>query len=263
MARVLLKQSYPGVTLKPTTALERSDGILFWLTRNVIWRFRRPRFIVLLGGPGAGKGTLATQLSESLGLAHLSTGDALRREIANKTELGLSIKAKMEAGELLSDSIILAVLKRELQRWKYRHGAILDGLPRTFVQAQLLDTFLAAWGVGVESAVLLDPGIETLKYRLSNRRTCSNPSCGRTYHLVSKPPQVADVCDACKSPLYQRKDDVPQAIEERLSAFEREFKPIREHYGRGLIVVNPTKETSEQQVFSEVLTALRARRSLL
>lgn len=233
----------------------------FWWTRNVLWRLRKPTFIVLLGGPGAGKGTLAKQLSKKLGLAHLSTGDMLRREVANKTELGLSIQEKLASGALLDDSIVLALLHRELQQPARKRGAILDGIPRTLPQAQLLDQLLAAWRVKVDFAVSLEPGVDTLIYRLSNRLTCKK--CGRTYHLVSKPPHVAGICDdeACLGALYQRPDDTPDAITERLSAYERESTPIREHYGRGLIVVKPTKETTEDQVFSEVTTALWAKRS--
>jgi len=236
---------------------EQPESFAFWFTRKVLWRLRKPTFIVLLGGPGAGKGTLAKQLAQKLKLAHLSTGDALRTEIANKTELGLSIQALVKDGKLLSDSIILAVVKRELQRSKYRRGAILDGIPRTFLQSQLLDTLLAAWGVKVNFAVSLEPDVDTLIYRLSNRLTCKK--CGRTYHLVSKPPHDAGICDApdCRGELYQRPDDNPDSIRERLSTYEAESKPIREHYGRGLIVVKPTKESSEQQVFSEVTAALK------
>jgi len=234
----------------------------FWLTRNVLWRLRKPRYIVLLGGPGAGKGTLAKLLMEVLGIAHLSTGDVFRYEISNNTELGLKAKAYIDAGKLVPDSITFAMLRRELTRWKYRNGAILDGIPRTLVQAKMLDHLLNAWGVGVESAVFLDPDERTLIYRLSNRLTCSNKACGRTYHLVSKPPQVPGICDACKSTLYRRKDDAPEVVSERLSTYTLESKPVCEHYGRGLIVFKPTKETSEETLLSEVTTALRARRRL-
>jgi adenylate kinase len=146
-------------------------------------------------------------------------------------------------------------------RWKYRHGAILDGIPRTLLQALLLDELLADWGLSVEVAVLLDPDEATLIERLSFRLTCSNKACGRTYHLHTKPPKVPGICDACKSPLYQRKDDSPEVIPERLSTHRRESAPTYEHYGRGLVVVKPTPTQTEQDVFGEVIKSLRARRS--
>ena len=238
-----------------------SNRLCFALVRLLLWPLRAARFIVLLGGPGAGKGTLAKMLEFFLGLAHLSTGDVFRRERDIKPALGLKIQSYIDAGLLVPDAITIAVLKRELQRWRYRYGAILDGIPRTLLQAQLLDQLFADWGTSVEVAVLLDPDEETLIERLSFRLTCSNKSCGRTYHLHTKPPKVPGICDACKSPLYQRKDDSKEVIPERLSTHRRESAPIYEHYGSELVVVKPTKEETEQDVFSEVITALRARRS--
>jgi adenylate kinase len=127
----------------------------------------------------------------------------------------------------------------------------------------MLDEMLAAWGTGVERAVLLDVDEELLIWRLGNRLTCSNKSCGRTYNLQSKPPQVADTCDVCKSPLYQRSDDLDRdAISERVSTYRRESKPVCEHYAGNLLFVKPTKETTEQDVFSMVTRALRARRDM-
>jgi adenylate kinase len=237
------------------------NRLCFAFVRYVIWPICPAQFIVLLGGPGAGKGTLAKLLVPFLGLAHLSTGDVFRRERDNKTELGLKIQAYIDAGKLVPDEITIAVLRKELMRWKYRRGAILDGIPRTLTQAKLLDELLFGWGQSVNAVVLLDPDEAVLIERLSFRLTCTNKACGRTYHLHTKPPKVPGICDACKSPLYQRKDDSKEVIPERLSTYRRESAPICEHYGRGLVVVKPTLEETEQDVFNEVTTALRARRS--
>lgn len=243
-----------------TTFLNR---LCFAFVRFVIWPICPAQFIVLLGGPGAGKGTLAKLLAPFLGLAHLSTGDVFRRERDNKTELGLKIQAYLDAGQLVPDDITIAVLRKELMRWKYRRGAILDGIPRTLLQAQLLDELLAGWGQRVDAVILLDPDEAVLIERLAFRLTCSNKVCGRTYHLHAKPPKAPGICDACKSPLYQRKDDSPEVIPVRLSTYRRESAPICEHYGRGLVVVKPALKDTEQDVFNEATSSLRARRRLI
>jgi len=236
------------------------NRLCFAFVRFVIWSICLPRFLVLLGGPGAGKGTLAKMLVPFLGLAHLSTGDVFRRERDNKTELGLKIQGYIDAGILVPDEITIAVLRKELMRWKYRRGVILDGIPRTLTQAKLLDELLAGWSQSVDAVVLLDPDEAVLIERLSFRLTCTNKACGRTYHLHTKPPKVPGICDACKSPLYQREDDSnSEAISERLSVYRRESKPIYVHYGALLVVIKPAADSTEQEVLSAAIQAFRGR----
>jgi adenylate kinase len=238
----------------------RFYAALLRLTLSTWRRIFGSMILVMLGGPGAGKGTVSKRLAPALKAVHLSTGDELRAEMEKGTPLGQKAKAFVDAGRLVPDAIIIQLILDRLDRWKYRNGVILDGAIRTLVQAKALDAALKARGMSVTRAVQLDPADEVIYERLAKRMTCSNTNCGRTYHLTMKPPKVPGVCDACQSPLYQRKDDVPEVIAERLSTYRREVTPICEHYGQKLTVVKPTESTTEQEVFDEVINALRAER---
>ena len=231
------------------------------IVRNFACHFLRrssnKRYIVLLGGPGAGKGTLATQLAALLGIAHLGMGDVLRRKEI-QLEFGDRL-AEMSRGGLVPDSLILEILERELARPEYANGAILDGIPRTLEQALLLERRLAWQGVSVNNTVLLDVEEEELVERLSFRRICPNLSCRRSYHLKYAPPQVADICDACKGPLIQRPDDVPEVIRERLRKYSVEILPLCKYYQdarRVMVTVKSTKGSTPQEVLNLVMTAL-------
>lgn len=226
------------------------------MIRSLYWKIRKPRYIVVIGPPGSGKGTVAKELGPSIKAAPLSTGDIFRRERQNKTPLGLRIESYIDSGRLVPDALVIAVIRETLQRREYWNGAVIDGFPRTAMQAKLLDKLLEGWNMGVERAVLLDPQEDVIVSRLSKRLTCSNVTCGRTYHLLAKPPQVPDTCDHCKAALYQRKDDVPEVIQERLSTYRREATPICEHYLQKLTVIQPTEGQTEQEVLSQVIHAL-------
>lgn len=228
---------------------------LFFLIRCV-WFILPPRFIILLGGPGAGKGTLATQLAPALGLAHLSTGDAFRRELAAKTKFAEQVESYIKAGKLVPDDLTLQIVRRELMRLRYWRGAVFDGFPRTRAQAEMLTQLLESWGVKVERVILLEVEEPVLIERLSLRRTCSNKSCGRSYHLKYEPPKEADICDACKSPLYQRSDDVPEVIRERIETYRRESKPLCDYYQGNLVSVKSTLGMTKEEVFAKVKAAL-------
>jgi adenylate kinase len=222
--------------------------------------FKKAICLVMFGGPGAGKGTVSKRLEKVTGAVALSTGDVLRAAIKAGTPIGLKAKEYVESGRLVPDAVAVRVVIEEMQDhpWKYRRGVILDGAIRTLIQAQAFDKALKVLGLSVTKAVLLNPADDVLIDRLSKRLNCSKPSCGRTYHLVTKPPQVPGLCDVCKSPLYQRKDDVPEVIAERLSIYRREVTPICEYYAEKLVVVQPTAEQTEDQVFAVVTNALRA-----
>lgn len=230
----------------------------FLWARLTHWRRRKARYIALGGGPGAGKGTLASRLAPALGLPHLSMGHVFRSEIAAGTELGKQVEGYVKAGKLAPDELTIAALARELARAKYHGGAVIDGFPRTARQAQLLEEVLFRWGNKLERFVLIEVPREDLFERLLNRRTCSNKLCGRTYHLVRQPPRESGKCDACGQALYQREDDVPAAIEERLAIFKEESKPLCDHYrGQGLLVtVQSTNAKGSEAVFAEVLSAV-------
>ena len=228
------------------------------LARLWHWHRRNAVYVVLIGGPGAGKGTLASQLAPELNLPHLSMGDVFRREIAAQTPLGKQVADLVKKGELVSAAIAIAALRKELSQPKFYRGAVLDGFPRTLEQAQLLDEVLHGWGNNVGLAVLLEVPEEDLIERLSNRRTCSNKSCGRIYHLVRDPSHEAGKCDACGQPLYQRDDDVPESIRTRLAKFREESQPLCDYYrASGLLVsVISTNAKGKDAVFAEVMSAV-------
>ncbi len=229
-----------------------------FVLRLIYWRRRNARYILILGGPGAGKGTMAVRLAPALGLPKLSMGDAFRREKDAGTEVGLKAAPYVAKGKLVPDELTTPVLAAELTQPKFIDGTIIDGLPRTRPQAVFLDSFLSRWGQEVELVIMLDVPEPDLIERLSHRRTCSNKLCGRTYHLVMQPPREAGKCDACGHSLYQREDDVPDAIRERLAIFAVESKPIRDYYKtRGLLVnVQSTNVKGIDAVFAEVMSAV-------
>lgn len=224
--------------------------------RSVLLRRPLRRFIGVLGGPGAGKGTVSKDLEPALGIAHLSMGDVLRRKDI-QDEFGDRL-AEMKRGGLVDDHLVIHILERELEHERYANGAILDGVPRTQKQARLLARMLAWKGCRVERYVLLELDEAGLIDRLSFRRVCQNESCGRIYHLKYSPPQNAGVCDACQSPLYQRPDDVPGVISERLKKYKVESTPLctyLEDHGV-LAVVKPTLGGTRQEVLAQVISAL-------
>jgi len=240
----------------------------FWLVRTFVWRFAKPRFITLMGGPGAGKGTVATGLAPELGLSHASTGALMRKEIEEGTDFGMQVKDAMAKGNLVPDHLVMQILERTLRAPQIKGGVILDGFPRTLEQAVMLDRLLSSWGVALEKAIWLELTEADLIERLSMRRTCSNKKCGRTYHLKFDPPKVADICDDCGSPLIQRDDDKPSSIRTRLATYRTESAPLRTYYQaarkvnkRGIKcsvmkVVVPNNLMNKKQVLAKVVAAL-------
>jgi adenylate kinase len=218
------------------------------------WDRRDARFIVLLGGPGAGKGTLAARLAPKLGLPHLNMGSILRREIAEGTAIGRKWGPRIKAGELVPDSVIRKLLKRELSQAKYNGGAVLDGIPRTARQARQLRRLLASLANRVEAVIFLDVVKADLLERLALRRTCTKSDCGRTYHLKYMPPKVDNKCDVCGSPLMQRDDEKAESVITRMDEFARTFAPLRRYYERLklLKVVTSTNAMGPDKVFDEV-----------
>jgi adenylate kinase len=256
----MVKKNDAGITL--SSGMWQS--FMFFITRKLLWRLRKPTFITLLGGPGAGKGTVAVELAPALGIKHLSTGALIRREIAQGTPFGKQVKEIVEQGGLAPDELVLAILERALRAPENRAGVILDGFPRTLRQAQMLDELLAKWGVLLTKAIWLELSEEDLIERLSLRRTCSNPSCGRSYHLKFEPPKKdADKCDACGSPLIQRKDDSTESIKTRLATYKEESAPLRQYYmgtaGGVLAFINPTNAMTKGEVLAKVTSVLKDR----
>jgi adenylate kinase len=187
--------------------------------------------LILLGPPGAGKGTQARMLEEDFGLVQLSTGDLLRAAVAAGTEAGRKAKAVMESGQLVSDEIVLAVLKDRMAEPDVSRGVILDGFPRTAGQAAALDALLAAAGEGVTAAVSLEVDDEAMVGRVSGRYTCAG--CGEGYHDSFKRPAVAGTCDKCGGTEFKRRaDDNAETVRERLRAYHAQTAPLIAHYDR-------------------------------
>ncbi len=191
--------------------------------------------LVLLGPPGAGKGTQARMLEEQFGLVQLSTGDLLRAAVAAGTEAGRQAKAVMEAGDLVSDAIVIAILRDRLSEPDCAGGVILDGFPRTTVQAEALDGLLAEIGQGIRAAISLEVDDAAMVTRISGRYTCGN--CGEGYHDSFKVPAVAGTCDKCGgTEMKRRADDNAETVEQRLRAYHAQTAPLISYYeSRGVL----------------------------
>jgi adenylate kinase len=184
--------------------------------------------IVLLGAPGAGKGTQAEKIIETWGLPHISTGDILRKAVAEGTPLGLQAKQYMDAGELVPDLVVIGLVKSRLQEPDAEKGFILDGFPRTGEQAEALDRELSSLGREIDAAISIDVDRDVIVRRLTSRRTCR--SCGKIYSLIADPPADPDVCDVCGGELYQRDDDTEATVRNRLSVYDRSTAPLVDYY---------------------------------
>jgi adenylate kinase len=184
--------------------------------------------IVMLGPPGGGKGTQAVVLAEALGLPHVSTGELLRRSLRDRTPLGLRAEGYMKRGELVPDEIVVGMVRERLGEEDASGGVVLDGFPRTVSQAEVLDEVLLNLSVGPPAAVLLDVPRESLMRRLTGRRVCR--AAGHTFHVEFVPPRHDGVCDKDGSELYQRADDTPETVANRLDVYERDTAPVIDYY---------------------------------
>jgi adenylate kinase len=184
--------------------------------------------IVLLGAPGSGKGTQAKLLTEQYKVPQISTGDLLRAAVKSGTQLGLQAKAAMDAGRLVSDDLVLAMIRERLSQPDARNGFILDGFPRNLAQAQTLDTMLERLSQPLDLALLIDVDLDILMQRMTGRRTCE--SCGQTYNVYSSPSKLEDRCDKCGGNLRHRADDNEETIGNRLRVYEAQTAPLIEYY---------------------------------
>ena len=190
--------------------------------------------IILLGPPGAGKGTQAKDLVNKYGIPQISTGDILRKNLAEKTPLGLEAKKFMDKGELVPDSVVVGIVKERLKEADCKPGYILDGFPRTVPQAESLDAALADMKTPLDKVLSIEVPDEELVKRLSGRRTCK--SCQEGYHVMFKKPKVEGKCDKCGGELYQRDDDKEEAIMNRLKVYQSSTAPLIDYYkGKGLL----------------------------
>ena len=182
--------------------------------------------LILLGAPGAGKGTQAELLIEKLGIPGISTGNMLREAIANGTELGKKVKSYMDGGLLVPDELIMGIVAERTAQPDCANGFILDGVPRTLAQAEALD----AAGVVIDHVVSIEIDDAVIEGRMTGRRVC--PKCGASYHIVANPPKMEGICNACGSELTIRKDDAPETVRKRLEVYHATTEVLKEFYGK-------------------------------
>lgn len=188
--------------------------------------------IVLLGGPGSGKGTQAKKLTETCKIPQISTGDIFRAALKEGTPMGLKAKGYMDKGELVPDDVVVGVVEERLVKPDVEKGYMLDGFPRTIPQAEALDKLLGGKNQSLDHAVLVDVPDEELLKRLTGRRTCRNSDCGKMYHVMFNPPKKEGICDACGSELYQRDDDSEATCRERLNVYAEQTAPLVDYYDK-------------------------------
>jgi len=210
--------------------------------------------IVLLGAPGAGKGTQAAKMIETWGLAHISTGDILRKAVADGTELGLEAKRYMDAGELVPDSVVIGLVKDRLQESDTEAGFILDGFPRTQAQAEALDVALADMNRPLDAVVEIDVDRDVIVERLTARRTCR--SCGRVFSLLVDAPEDPSVCPVCGGELYQRDDDTEATVRNRLEVYDRSTAPLVDYYRTKGLLQTIDGDRPVDAVFADVRAVL-------
>jgi adenylate kinase len=186
---------------------------------------------VLLGAPGSGKGTQAKLLVEKYGIPQISTGDLLRAAVKEGSEFGLAAKAAMDAGQLVSDDIVLGIIRERLAKRDAQRGFILDGFPRNIPQANALDQMLETLGQPLDTALLIEVDTDLLMQRLAGRRTCEN--CGRVYNVYTNPPRLEGQCDRCGGELRHRADDNEETVSNRLRVYEAQTKPLIQYYADG------------------------------
>jgi adenylate kinase len=210
--------------------------------------------LLIMGKPGAGKGTQAAKLLKFYHLTHISTGDIYRREMKKGSDLGRLAQEYMKNGELVPDDITNNIVEEVLNQKKYPHGFMLDGYPRTRSQAEALDRILSDLGIKLNAVINVHVSDKVLLERMAGRRVC--PNCGETYHVRSQPPVKEGICDVCVTPLIQREDDLEKSVLNRLNIYNRLTKPLLDYYReKGLLLVI-NGEGSAQSIFKELVTRL-------
>ncbi len=210
--------------------------------------------IVLLGAPGAGKGTQAKKIIEKYSMPQISTGDLLRAAVGAGTALGKEAKSYMDKGELVPDSVVLGMVEERLKQDDCKKGYILDGFPRNTKQAEALDKMLSALGMSLNAALSVDVPFEDLMKRLTGRRTCK--SCGQMYNIYSNRPVKDNACDKCGGELFQRDDDKETTIKKRLEVYNAQTAPLIDYYGKKGILKSVSGTGSIDDIFGKVCGAL-------
>jgi len=213
-----------------------------------------PKYIVLIGAPGAGKGTQAARLREALNLSHVASGDLFRENLKNETELGLKAKAYIDRGELVPDDLTIAMVMERLSRPDCANGVLFDGFPRTIAQAESLDQALAVQGQRIRVVPYISVPDDVLVERLSGRRLCR--VCGEAYHVLFNPPGQPGVCDTDGGELYQRDDDKPETVRKRLIVYWEQTSPLIDYYRKLGVLVEINGDQSIEAVAADLYAAV-------
>jgi len=211
--------------------------------------------IILLGPPGAGKGTQAEQIVREFKIPHISTGDMFRKNIKENTSLGQRAKAFTDKGELVPDSLVVEMVQDRLNQEDCKNGFLLDGFPRTEFQAEELDRVMSDLGVGLNAVINIRVNPNLLVARAVGRRICKN--CGATYHIINNPTRDEGICDKCGGEIYQRNDDVEATVENRIDIYMNETAPLISYYTSKGKLINIEGEQSITAVFEDIVSALR------
>jgi adenylate kinase len=212
--------------------------------------------IIMLGAPGAGKGTQAKKIAEKYQIPHVSTGDIFRSNIKEGTQLGRKAKEYMDQGALVPDELTIGMLMDRIQQEDCKNGYVLDGFPRTIPQAESLQKAITEMGQKIDFAINVDVPDENIINRMSGRRACI--SCGATYHIVYNPSKVAGICDVCGSELVLRDDDKPETVKKRLAVYHDQTRPLIDYYKEAGVLVNVDGTQELNKVFSDITVILGA-----
>jgi adenylate kinase len=212
--------------------------------------------IIMLGAPGAGKGTQAKQIAEKYSIPHISTGDIFRANIKEGTDLGKKAKTYMDQGLLVPDELVVELVADRIIKDDCKNGFVLDGFPRTIPQAESLDAELQKLGEKMDYAIDVDVPDENIVRRMGGRRACLN--CGATYHIVSIPTKVEGVCDKCGSPVVLRDDDKPETVQKRLTVYHEQTQPLIDYYKKQGILKSVDGTRPMEEVFADIVGILGA-----
>lgn len=211
--------------------------------------------LILLGPPGAGKGTQAKRVIEEFDIPHISTGDIFRKNIKEKTELGQKVEGLLAEGKLVPDELTIEIVWDRLDQEDCKNGFLLDGFPRTIPQAEALDEGLAKRGLKLDRVLNIDVDKDSLVKRLSGRRVC--PNCGASYHIDNNPPKVEGICDVCQTPVIQREDDKEQTVLDRIKVYDSQTKPLVDFYNKQDLVFTVDGILPIDEITNKLVTELK------
>ena len=211
--------------------------------------------LILLGPPGAGKGTQAKRVIEEFDIPHISTGDIFRKNIKEKTELGQKVEGLLAEGKLVPDELTIEIVWDRLDQEDCKNGFLLDGFPRTIPQAEALDEGLAKRGLKLDRVLNIDVDKDSLVKRLSGRRVC--PNCGASYHIDNNTPKVEGICDVCQTPVIQREDDKEQTVLDRIKVYDSQTKPLVDFYNKQDLVFTVDGTLPIDEITNKLVTELK------